>query len=341
MNPDLHGSRPETPDPRPGSLRLGLCCQFLDAPIRFRAATHRYVSGLGAAARREYLAAIARANAIALAHAVERCHELGIGAFRITSQVLPLATHPESGYRLEDLDEAGVIAASFGAAGALARTRGVRLSFHPDQFVVLNSAREDVVESSLREMTLQGEVAALVGADTICLHGGSAAGGKPEALDRLARALDRLSDDARTRLALENDDRVYTPADLLPLCERAGVPMIYDVHHHRCNADGLPVDEATLRAADTWRDREPWAHVSSPRAGWGGGDPRPHADYIDPADVPAAWLDVARRRGLTVDVEAKAKERAVVALADALREAREPVRVRRVAEPRPGAGARA
>ena len=339
MNPDLHGPRPETPDPRPGSLRLGLCCQFLDAPIRFRAATHRYVSGLEAGARRDYLAAIARANAIALAHAVERCHELGIGAFRITSQVLPLATHPESGYRLEDLDDAGVIAASFGAAGALARARGVRLSFHPDQFVVLNSAREDVVESSLREMTLQGEVAALVGADTICLHGGSAAGGKAEALDRLARALDRLSDDARTRLGLENDDRVYTPADLLPLCERAGVPMIYDVHHHRCNADGLPADEATLRAADTWRDREPWALVSSPRAGWGGGDPRPHADYIDPGDLPAVWLDIARRRGLTVDVEAKAKERAVVALAAALREAREPVRVRRVAEARLAEGA--
>ena len=28
----------------PSGIRWGLCCQFLDAPIRFRQATHRYVA---------------------------------------------------------------------------------------------------------------------------------------------------------------------------------------------------------------------------------------------------------------------------------------------------------
>jgi UV DNA damage endonuclease len=300
------------------SLRLGLCCQFVDAPIRFRAATHRYVMTLAPVARRAYLSSVARANAIALLHAVERCHELGIGAFRITSQVLPLATHPESGYSLETLDDGDVIARAYAAAGAHARLRGVRLSFHPDQFVVLNSVREDVVDSSLRELELQGELAELVGADTVCLHGGGAVDGKPAALDRLTRALGRLSARARAPLALENDDRVFSPADLLPLCEREGVPFVYDVHHHRCLADGLTVGEASARAVTTWRTREPWMHISSPRAGWNGGDARPHADYVDPADFPEEWLHVAATTGLTVDVEAKAKERAVLALAGAL-----------------------
>jgi UV DNA damage endonuclease len=295
-------------------IRWGLCCQFLDSPIRFRTATHRYVATLEPAARRAYLTSIARDNAAALGAAVERCAELGIGAFRINSQILPLATHPASGYVLADLDDDGSIAAAFVAAGERARAADVRLSFHPDQFVVLNSEQERVVVSSVTEMEAQGRVAELVGADVLTLHAGGAAGGIPAALDRLERGVDRLSPAARMRLALENDDRSFTPEMLLPLCERLGVPLVYDVHHHRCNPDGLDVDEATERAAATWGEREPYFHLSSPRAGFGEGDLRPHADYVNPTDVPERW----RGMRITVDVEAKAKERAVLALREAL-----------------------
>jgi UV DNA damage endonuclease len=301
------------------SIRWGLCCQFLDAPIRFRQATHRYVATLPAGEREQYLTNIARANAIALAHAVEHCHELGIGAFRINSQIVPLATHPESGYALESLAEGEVILRAYRAAGELARLRDVRLSFHPDQFVVLNSEREDVVRSSLREMEHQATVARLIGADVLCLHGGGAAGGVAQALERLERGIDRLSDDARTLLALENDDRLFSVADLLPLCERTGIPLIYDAHHHRCHPDDLTVDEATTRAMATWGEREPYMHLSSPRDGWGSANPRPHDAFIDPADVPASWLRLALEgRRFTVDVEAKDKERAVLAIRDAV-----------------------
>lgn len=292
------------------SPRWGLCCQFLDSPIHFRTATHRYVASLEAKAGRAYLTAIARANATALADAVRRCSELDIGAFRINSQILPLATHPQSGYRLADLDDDGTITAAFRAAGALAVARDVRLSFHPDQFVVLNSERPLVVASSVEEMRAQGEIALLVGADVLTLHAGSSAGGLAEALERLERGIEQLSAPARERLALENDDRRFTPASLLPLCERIGVPLVYDVHHHRCNPDTLDVIDATERATATWRGREPHFHISSPRAGWGGGDTRPHADYVIPDDFPDAW----RQRCCTIDVEAKAKERAVIAL---------------------------
>src|SRR3712207_1720611 len=84
-------------DPRASTLdsrpRFGLCCQFLSADIKFRTATHRYVAGLEPVARREYLSGIARDNAAALLAAVGECRRLGIGAFRINSQVLPLSTH--------------------------------------------------------------------------------------------------------------------------------------------------------------------------------------------------------------------------------------------------------
>jgi UV DNA damage endonuclease len=295
--------------------RFGLCCQFLDSPIRFRTATHRFVSTLTAARRRSYLAAIAADNAAALAAAVEQCAALGIGAFRINSQILPLGTHPVSRYTLEALDRKGEIRAAFERAGALARARDVRLSFHPDQFVVINSERAAVVRSSVEELEFQAVTAELIGAGTLVFHGGSTAGGVPAALERLERGLDLLSERARSRAALENDDHRFAPADLLPLCRRAGVPLVYDVHHHRCHGDGLLVDEATELAAATWGEREPWAHISSPRDGWDSSNPRPHADYIDPADFPESWLG----RRMTVDVEAKAKERAVVRLLEETR----------------------
>lgn len=299
-------------------IRWGLCCQFADAGVRFRQATHRYVSTLNAASRAAYLRDIARANAIALGHAVARCDALDIRAFRITSQILPLVTHPASGYSLTSLDADGVITASFAAAGEAARARDIRLSFHPDQFVVLNSVREEVVASSIRELDAQADLAELVGADTITLHVGGMTEGKTAALDRLERHLDRLSHAARTRLALENDDRLFTVRDLHPLCARTDVPLVYDVHHHRCNPDGLDVETATNMASETWRGREPWMHIASPRDGRAAANPRPHADFIDPRDFPETWLE----RDLTIDVEAKAKDRAILRLRGDLAAAR-------------------
>ena len=308
--------RASTIDPR--RPRFGLCCQFLDADVRFRAATHRYVGALEPAARREYLTGIARDNAAALLAAVGECGRLGIGAFRINSQILPLSTHPQSGYRLPAIDPDGSIGAMFRQAGAAARTADVRLSFHPDQFVVLNSERDVVVDASLAELDYQAAVADLVGADVIVFHAGSTAGGQAAALERLERGIERLGEQARQRAALENDDRHYAPADLLPLCRRLAVPLVYDAHHHRCRPDGLSVEEATALAAETWGRREPYNHISSPRDGWDSSNPRPHANFIDPADFPEAW----RGRRMTVDVEAKAKERAVVALMRALEKAK-------------------
>jgi UV DNA damage endonuclease len=295
-------------------LRWGLCCQFLDSPITFRTATHRYVTGLESRLAQAYLADIAAHNADALALAVERCHELGIGAFRVNSQVLPLATHPITGYALEQLDPSGAIAGAFEWAGALAQAYDVRLSLHPDQFVVLNSEREPVVRSAVQELEHQAMIAEMIGADVICLHGGGAAGGVETAVERLERGLDRLSPRVRERLAFENDDRCFTPKSLLPVCLRAGVPLVYDVHHHRCLPDGLSVEEATGLAAESWQGREQYCHLSSPRAGWDGPIIRAHADYIAPADFPDAWSG----RTMTIDVEAKAKERAVLAIKEAM-----------------------
>ena len=293
-----------------------MCCQFLDSPVRFRQATHRYCVSLGQKERREYLADIVLSNAQALIDAVRRCSELGVGAFRITSQFMPLATHPESGYLPTDLPGWRGIHARLSEAAKLAKSHQVRLSFHPDQFVVLNSESERVVAASIQEMEHQATVAELVGAEALTLHGGGKVGGTGAAIERLEAGVSRLSPKARAILALENDDRSFSPADLLPFCERSGIPFVYDVHHHRCKPDELSIAEATSRCMATWEAREPWMHISSPKTGWGSSNPRMHADFIDPNDVPAEW----RGKRMTIDVEAKDKERAVLAITEAMRD---------------------
>jgi UV DNA damage endonuclease len=188
----------------------------------------------------------------------------------------------------------------------------------------MNSPDPAVVARSVADLLAHAEMAEWTHADTINIHAGGAYGDKRAALDRLERNLERLPTRVGSRLALENDDRTFTPADLLPVCRRSGIPMVYDVHHHRCNPDGQSVESATRAARKTW-NREPLFHISSPIEGWEGTRPERHHDYIDIADFPAAWL----RLPVTVEVEAKAKELAVARLRDELRR-----RTRR--EPSPG-----
>jgi UV DNA damage endonuclease len=295
-------------------IRLGLCCAFRDQPIKFSNTTATAIGRMGRADALAKLDRLCLANAEALLAALRFCEENGIGCFRINSQVLPLKTHPDHGYAIEELPSGEAIVALFRSCGAFASRSNVRTCFHPDQFVVLNSPRPDVVQASIRELEYQAEVAEWVGADVVNVHGGGAYGDKAKALGDFARNLAGLSPRARARLTVENDDKTFTPADLLPLCLAEGLPLVYDAHHHRCLRDGLDEREATERAIATW-GREPLFHISSPIEGWDGPRPERHHDFIDVRDFPDAWRD----RNLTVEVEAKAKEVAVLKLKEELR----------------------
>ncbi len=297
--------RDEKPSDRP---RLGLCCLFVDEPdIQFRTATARVLGKLSNDARRTRLLDLAHENFTALLAAIRACGRLGIRAFRVMSGLLPLSTHLDFLYNLGDLrpETLDLVA----EAANLAREQSIRLSFHPDQFVLLGSPREEVTAAALRDLEQHAELAEALGADAITIHGGGSYGDKPAALERVVRTLDRLSARARTRLTIENDDKVFHVCDLLPLCRSSGLPLTYDVHHHRCLPDGLSVAEATRLALATW-NREPLFHVSSPKEGWSSNQPWRHADYVRRPDFPDEWLGLR----LTVDVEAKAKERAVLQL---------------------------
>lgn len=290
-------------------IRLGLCCLFSQEAIAFRRTTASFLLRQIHSDQRFRLSALCQQNALALMQALVFCDAHGIGDFRINSQIFPLKTHPDCGYDLDDLPDSDLIRESLGACRTFANANDLRLTLHPDQFVLLSSENPSVTRRSLEELWYQAEFASLVGADVITIHGGGAYGDKTSALLRLRRTLETLDDRVLSRLTLENDDRVYTPRDLLPVCRDMGIPLVYDVHHHRCLPDGLSEEAATDLACSTW-NREPLFHLSSPLGTWASAQPRKHDDFIDIRDFPACW----KGRDITVEVEAKAKEVAVLKL---------------------------
>ncbi len=90
------------------------------------------------------------------------------------------------------------------------------------------------------------------------------------------------------------------------MCKQLEIPMVYDVHHHRCLGDELSIQCATEQSISTW-NREPLFHISSPKDGWESTNPKKHHDFIDIKDLPREWQTL----NITVEVEAKAKEMAI------------------------------
>ena len=300
-------------------IRYGLCCIFRNEPIRFRRTTAAHMQKSKRPRQLGYLAEICLHNARSLRAALHFCHENGIGDFRVNSQILPLRTHPAVGYAIEALPGYRKILEVFESCRSYCREHNLRTSFHPDPFILLSSPDPVVIKRSVADLVYQAEVSRWIGADVINIHAGGVYGDKKKALSRLAGEIEKLPAAVRSRLTIENDDRSYTPTDLIPLCRALEVPLVYDVHHHRCLPDGLRVEEATDGALTTW-NREPLFHLSSPLNGWQDKDRFKHHDFIDIHDFPGYWQSLA----VTVEIEAKAKELAVIKLMRAMQELLKP-----------------
>jgi UV DNA damage endonuclease len=223
--------------------------------------------------------------------------------------------------------------------GELVRERDIRLSTHPGQYTVLNSEDENVQRAAVAELEVQGSLLDAMGLDdeaVVVLHVGGAAGGKAAGMDRFVRGLELLSERARARLVIENDDRSYALADVLELSRRTGLRVVWDVLHHRCNdPDGMPAGEALTAALDTWpAGVVPKIHYSSPRLDVEERKVRngrrverrivlpqlrAHADLVDPIGF-EHFLAEAPRRDFDVMLEAKAKDLALLRLRDQLAE---------------------
>ena len=255
-----------------------------------------------------------------------------IRMYRISSGVVPYGTHPDMpqfDYRRQIDACAGTLA----ALGARAREAGLRLSTHPGQYTVINGPDPELVRKSSLDLEQDALLLDALGAGpeaVVVVHTGGVYGERAAAMDRWSRAYEALSDRARRRLVLEHDETSYHLGHVLELHRRTGVPVVFDLHHHRClPAPGLrDPGEALAAACATWPPGvRPKAHLSSPRtelrtvrrrvAGRRGTAEvmvppalDQHADFVTPFDLET--LVRAARGPLDVMLEAKAKDVALL-----------------------------
>lgn len=251
-----------------------------------------------------------------LAAILERLDALDVRMYRMTSSLAPYATHPDLPRFHRQVEECEP---QLAAVGARARELGIRLSFHPGQYVVLNSERDDVRAVAARELDVMAALLDGLGCGdeaVVVLHVGGGAGGREAAFARFEQGLARVGERGRARLVIENDDRIFSLADVLALHERTGLRIVWDALHHVCHdPDGIGLGEALRLALATWPGGE------TPKIHWSTGRPeklRAHADFVDPIALELFLRGPAA--GLTFDLmlEAKAKDQALLAVRDQL-----------------------
>jgi UV DNA damage endonuclease len=190
--------------------------------------------------------------------------------YRLSSNTVPYGTHPDLP-RFDFRRQIRSCRARLHRLGARFRAAGVRISTHPGQYVVINGPEPDLVRKSLRDLEQDALLLDELGAGldaVVVVHVGGVYGDRAAALDRWARAYDRLSARARARVVVENDELCFDLSDVMELHRRTGVRVVFDYHHHRCKpAGGLESLPSALAAAfATWPDpQRPKVHLSSPR----------------------------------------------------------------------------
>lgn len=260
--------------------------------------------------------------------AFDYLNEIDVRVYRMSSSTVPYGTHPD----LPDLDyrrQIGECEAQLERLGDKARRFGLRLSTHPGQYTVLSSPDEEIARKARLDLEQDALLLDSLGIGpegVVVIHVGGVYGDAAASLERWVRNFDRLSERAQRRVVVEHDERCFDLSDVLALHERTGVRVVFDLHHHRCNAapELEDVADALPAALDTWpADIRPKAHVSSARTELRsvGGKPQPplldqHADFLTPWDL--LTLLEASDRPLDVMVEAKAKDLAILWLRRAL-----------------------
>ncbi len=251
-----------------------------------------------------------------------------IRCYRMATGLAPYASHPElTQFRDAPAREAERLA----GVGAQARELGIRLSTHPGQYTVLNSVDPEVQRLAVVELEVQAELMDGMGLgpeSVVVLHVGGAAGGTDAGLERFEAGFALLSERARARLVIENDDRTFALADVLRLSARVGRPVVWDILHHHCHdPDAIPDREALELALATWpEDVLPKIHFSSPRTAVETGAKgkialpplRAHADLVDPIAFEQFLATTAAGLDFDVLLEAKAKDLALLRLREQL-----------------------
>ena len=260
----------------------------------------------------DYAGELGMLNAADLGRILRWNVENGIKVFRLSSEFFPWASE----YKFEDLPQYLRIKTLLAGAGHYAKSNGMRLTCHPGPFNVLVSPHKHVVDNTITDLRIHGEIFDMLGLERspynkINIHCNGVYGDKQSAMDRFCKNFELLPESVQTRLTVENDDKasMYSVKDLMYIHERIGIPIVFDYHHHKFNTGGLSEQEALELAISTWpKSIKPIVHYSESKALHEENEklkPQAHSDYIN--DLPDLYGN-----DVDVMVEAKAKELSIL-----------------------------
>jgi UV DNA damage endonuclease len=280
---------------------LGLVCISASQAVRFKTITRKRLLQFELSEQERLLRELYAENLRRLEGAIVFCHEHRIGLYRLGSGLFPFADDKPGSEVLSELADA------LKQVGGKANQLLVRLVLHPDQFVVLNSDRPEVIENSLKVLQMHARTFDLLGQPRSPWALMNIHGGKGDRKDRLIQTIRDLPAHIRLRLTLENDEYTYGSEQILEICQAAGVPMLFDAHHHVIH-DHLETYEDPSVAYYLAAARETWqvpdwqvVHISNGAESFA--DQR-HSDYI--TVMPSCY-----RSAPWIEIEAKQKEFAI------------------------------
>ena len=281
--------------------KLGLVCVTASDEVRFRTVTRRTLSKLSESEQQEKLRTIYDANVKRLFKAIAFCQRENIQLYRLSSGLFPFADSPLGEPILTEF------ASDLQQIGRLARDNQIRLVIHPDQFVVLNSDRQEVIDNSIKILENHAHVMDLLDLPRspwalINIHGG-----KGDRAQRLIDNIKQLPENIYSRLTIENDEHAYSSQETAEICLAAEIPMVFDAHHHLVNQklesyEDYSIEQMLALARTTWKQPQ-WqlVHISNGRDRL---HDTKHSDII--YDMPSCFRDVP-----WIEVEAKQKELAI------------------------------
>ncbi|MEB3102243.1 UV DNA damage repair endonuclease UvsE [Ferviditalea candida] len=244
-----------------------------------------------------------------------RAHDIRL--YRFSSRLIPLYGHE----MLNGWDPIGALKDLFAEIGGYAAEHGMRVGFHPEHYTVLSTPREDVFQSSVKDLQRHVGMLEAMGLNESAkcnIHIGGSYGNKEKAMDRFLRQCRQLPKAVRDRLTLENDDKTFDAAETLSACKQLGLPMVLDIHHHKVNRGGKELCDLWPEIQQTWDgegELPPKIHASSPKSDK---DPRGHADYVNAQELLRFLREIAAcTPRLDVMLEAKMKDQALFRLMDA------------------------
>ena len=277
-----------------------------------RTMTYKRYGVLGPAEGQQRLLEITEANLLTTLRILYYNTAQKFGLYRLSSSIVPLATHPDVQW-----DFVSPFAGLWAELGDWIRRHRLRVSFHPSQFTLFTSSKPHITENSVRDLLYHHrmlEAMQLPDTATMNIHVGGSYGDKEAATVRFHENIRMLPAEAKKRLTLENDDKTYTAEETLAICQKEGIPFVFDYHHHMANPGSAPLDELLEETFATWEHTglPPKIHVSSPKDER---NFRAHADYVDPAFI-RPLADALKRIGKDADfmIEAKAKDLAMMQL---------------------------